>query len=52
MIVDGVRVHHVRGEEEAERFDDALRGGITKLLPVSVEIDGGEGAARVLREDP
>ena len=52
MIVDGVRVHHVRGEEEAERFDDALRGGITELLPVSVEIDGGEGAARVLREDP
>ena len=26
MIVDGVRVHHVRGEEEAKRFDDALRG--------------------------
>ena len=41
MVVDGVRVCHVRGEEEAERFDDTLRGRITKLLPVSVEVDSG-----------
>ena len=52
MVVGGVRVRHVRGEEGAERFYDALGGGITKLLPVSVRVYGREGASRVLREDP
>ena len=47
-----MRVHHVRGVEEAERFDDAFGGGITELFSVTVHVNGGEGATRVLREDP
>ena len=47
-----MRVRHVRGEEEAERLDDAFGGGITELFPVSIHVDGGEGAPRVLCEDP
>ena len=49
--MDGVFILHVRGKEEAECFG-AVGGGITKLLPVSVFVDGREGASRVLREDP
>ena len=48
--MDGVFILHVRGKEEAECFG-AVGGGITKLLPVSVFVDGREGASRVLRED-
>ena len=50
--MDCVRARHVRGEEEAERLDGAFGGGITELFPVSVHVGGGEGAPRVLREDP
>ena len=50
--MDGVRVRHIRGEEEAGILDDAVGGDITELFPVPVHVDGGEGAPRVLREDP
>ena len=49
--VAGKHGGHVREEEEAKRFDEALGGGIAKLLSVSVRVDGREGASRVLRED-
>ena len=49
--VAGKHGGHVREEEEAKRFDEALGGGIAKLLSVSVRVDGREGASRVLRKD-